>query len=105
MSVVGPIGPTQASSLAGSFDSDSGARLAPDLILFDAFAVVSLFGVIGKLAEQFTGDTEETVIRSTVRLALALAAGFHRAAVTPKRLTHVYAVRTVHLLTVGTLSA
>ena len=82
--VAGPYRAYSSLRLSRRLDSDSGNLLAPDLTLFNALAVVSLFGVIGKLAEQFTG---EAVTRSTVRLALALAltAGFHRAAIAPKR--------------------
>ena len=82
--------------------SDCGTLFAPGSALFNASAVISLFGVIGKLVEQFTG---KAVTLPTVFLTFALTAGFYGAAVAPKWLAHMYTARAIHLFAVGTLRA
>jgi len=74
----------------------------PASALFDPFSIVPLLFIVGKLMEQFAGEVSAL---PAMPVPLALTAGFHRTAVPPKGLVHMYAARAVYLALIGALGA
>jgi len=74
----------------------------PAPALFEPFAIVPLLFIVGKLMEQFAG---KAAALPTVPISLALTAGLHRTAVSPKGLAHMYAAGAIYLALIGALGA
>ena len=74
----------------------------PAFALFNALAAVALLFVVGELIEQRSG---KCTAPPAVLISFGFAAGFHRAALTPKGLFHLYAAFASHLFSVSARAA
>jgi len=68
--------------------------------LLDALAIITLFFVVGELAQQIAGKV--TAFTAMLQ-AFTFAATFYRAGIAPKRLVNMYTAPAIHLVPVFAL--
>ena len=68
--------------------------------LLNALAIIALFFVVGKLAQQIAGKV--TAFTAMLQ-AFTFAATFYRAGIAPKRLVNMYTALAIHLVPVFAL--